>query len=273
MGKKVARKRAGSPKRPPAKKRSSTKPASPGGSAGPGGSASPAGASSPVVESVDVSTLLARLDPQNARRQTQASRAALAESIGSLGLGRSVVMDADGVIRAGNGTLQAALEAGIKRAVIVRSDGSQVVAVKREDLRGERARAYALADNRTAELSEWDGERLKSAAEIVAEAGIDLSGSIGFTADELDAAIAAGMREAGSSLASAGEAAGDRDPAEAGEGGGEKNPHREFDAGDQSAALHDKFELVVWCDSAGEREALVERMRESGRTARVIHQA
>jgi DNA modification methylase len=75
-------------------------------------------------------------------------------------MARSLVMDADGMIRAGNGTLEAARAAGITEAIVVETDGTQLVVVKRPDWSTEKALAYALSDNRTGELSEWDADAL-----------------------------------------------------------------------------------------------------------------
>jgi len=55
------------------------------------------------------------------------------------------------IVIAGNGTLQAAKKLGWSQIVV-----SYVPA----DWSFEQARAYALADNRTAELGEWDNDKL-----------------------------------------------------------------------------------------------------------------
>jgi len=59
------------------------------------------------------------------------------------------VVDGDGVIVAGNGTFAAAKAMGWKTIDVVRTK-----------LRGAEARAYAISDNRTAELAEWDAAEL-----------------------------------------------------------------------------------------------------------------
>lgn len=96
-------------------------------------------------------------DPRNARRHDQRSVDAIAESLTLHGQQKPVVALKDGTVIAGNGTLQAARSLGWGRlAAVVFEDAS-------------RARAYALADNRTAELSAWDPAAL--AADIDAAFG------------------------------------------------------------------------------------------------------
>jgi DNA modification methylase len=88
------------------------------------------------------------------------------------------VVDEDGIILAGNATVQAAQQAGIARVRVVDVDGSELVAVRRTNLSPEQKRRLALLDNRTAELAAWDIEVLASLAEDT-----DLSGL--WEADEL----------------------------------------------------------------------------------------
>lgn len=96
-------------------------------------------------------------DPRNARRHDQRSVDAIAESLTLHGQQKPVVALKDGTVIAGNGTLQAARSLGWGRlAAVVFEDVSM-------------ARAYALADNRTAELSTWDPAAL--AADIDAAFG------------------------------------------------------------------------------------------------------
>jgi DNA modification methylase len=103
-------------------------------------------------------------DPQNANKGTQVGQGLLEDSLRSLGAGRSIVLDRNGVIIAGNKTAQKAFEIGLEDVIIVRTDGHQLVAVQRTDLDLEtdpRAKRLALADNRVAQVDlEWDVEVL-----------------------------------------------------------------------------------------------------------------
>lgn len=77
-----------------------------------------------------------------------------------VGAARSIVIDDQGVVLAGNATLQAAKKAGIEKLQIVDVDGDTVVAVRRSNLTKRQKTRLALADNRAAELAEWDGVQL-----------------------------------------------------------------------------------------------------------------
>jgi hypothetical protein len=84
------------------------------------------------------------------------------------------VVDRNGIVRAGNGTLEAA-----------RRLGWDTVAVVETELNGVEATAYAIADNRTAELAEWDDDVLAATLNSLAiEDG--LLDAAGFDEDELE---------------------------------------------------------------------------------------
>ena len=103
------------------------------------------------VEKVAVNSLLP--DPQNARKHDANHVAILAESLKKFGQRKPIVVDVIGKVVAGNGTLQAAKQLGWTTIDVVRLPGEWT-----EDMK----RAYALADNRIAELSEWDTEVLNA---------------------------------------------------------------------------------------------------------------
>src|SRR4051812_49918078 len=84
------------------------------------------------------------------------------DSLQHVGAARSIVIDEDNVILAGNGVTEAAAEAGITKLRIVDAAGDELVAVRRTGLTDEQKRALAIYDNRTAELAEWDAEQLKA---------------------------------------------------------------------------------------------------------------
>ena len=87
------------------------------------------------------------LDPRNARTHSQKNLDAITNSLVKFGQRKPIVVSGDGVVLAGNGTLEAAK--GLKWDYID-------VAVAPQDWDENTARAYALADNRTAELADWD---------------------------------------------------------------------------------------------------------------------
>lgn len=104
-------------------------------------------------------------DHKNARKRTDRSAELIKESLQRYGAARSIVIDEDNRILAGNGTVEGAKEAGINRIRVIETDGDEVIAVRRTGLTEEQKVGLALADNRTADLSEWDQEMLNRLGE------------------------------------------------------------------------------------------------------------
>ena len=104
-------------------------------------------------------------DHKNARRRTDRSSTLIAESLKRFGAARSIVIDEDNRILAGNGTIEGAKAAGIKNIRIIETDGTEIIAVRRTDLSEDEKVGLALADNRTSDLSEWDGAMLHQLSE------------------------------------------------------------------------------------------------------------
>jgi len=104
-------------------------------------------------------------DHKNARRRTDRSASLIKESIDRYGAARSIVIDEDNRILAGNGTIEAAKAAGIKNVRIIESDGTEVIAVRRTGLTEDEKIGVALSDNRSSDLSEWDQEMLRRLSE------------------------------------------------------------------------------------------------------------
>jgi hypothetical protein len=101
-------------------------------------------------------------DPTNRRHRTPRAARMLEESIERLGAARSIVIDENDEILAGNGVVEAAAEVGITQVQIIEGDGKTLVAVRRRNLSPEDKRALALYDNRTGELAEWNPEQLEA---------------------------------------------------------------------------------------------------------------
>ena len=104
----------------------------------------------------------------------------IVNALHEVGAARSIVIDEDGNILAGNATIEAAVEAGIENLQIVDVDGETVVAVRRKGLTPEQKKRLAYFDNRTAELADWNPDVIL--ADL--EAGVDLDGL--FTDIELE---------------------------------------------------------------------------------------
>lgn len=98
-------------------------------------------------------------DDINANKGTQRGSYLLEQSLHSHGAGRSILVDKAGRIIAGNKTAEAAASVGLDDAVVVKTNGNQVVVVQRTDIDLDSAegRALAIADNRVSEASlDWD---------------------------------------------------------------------------------------------------------------------
>lgn len=119
-----------------------------------------------------------RLDANNARRHTEENKQRLMDSLKNLGAGRSILIDSEDVLIAGNGVYEQAQKLGIPIRVI-ETDGKELVAVKRTDLKtdDEKRIALALADNRLGDLSEFDTKQLD---ELLAEMTPELQRIAGF---------------------------------------------------------------------------------------------
>lgn len=104
-------------------------------------------------------------DRKNARKRTDRSSKLIAESLQRYGAARSIVIDEENRILAGNGTIEGAKAAGIKNVRVIETDGSEIIAVKRTGLTEDEKVGLALADNRTSDLSDWDKDMLQQLSE------------------------------------------------------------------------------------------------------------
>jgi len=121
-----------------------------------------------AVEEVSVESL--SHDPTNARKHSERNIAAIVASLQEFGQRRPLVIHGDTVI-AGNGTLEAARVLGWESVSVTRVP---------EDWSPEQASAYAIADNRTAELAAWDNEALLDSlvglnTELLTATGFDMT--------------------------------------------------------------------------------------------------
>ena len=101
-------------------------------------------------------------DSKNANLGTQRGRGLLEKSLRQYGAGRSVLVDRDGNLIAGNKTVDVAAEIDLPVRV-VQTDGHELVVVQRTDLDldSSEGRGLAIADNRTGETGlEWNTDTL-----------------------------------------------------------------------------------------------------------------
>lgn len=125
------------------------------------------------IETVPIDSL--HFDPANVRKHDAKNIDAIKASIARFGQQKPIVIDADGVVRAGNGTLSAMRALSFKEIKVVRTP-----------LRGSEATAYAIADNRTAELAEWDDDALKQTLAALQIEDEDLALATGFDESEIE---------------------------------------------------------------------------------------
>lgn len=105
-----------------------------------------------------------KFDPMNANSGTQRGRGLLEKSLQQYGAGRSILLDKNNFIIAGNKTVETAGQVGIEDVQIVESDGKRIIAVKRMDLdiNDPKTKELAIADNRVAEVDlAWDAKNLE----------------------------------------------------------------------------------------------------------------
>jgi hypothetical protein len=100
-------------------------------------------------------------DPENARQHNERNIGMLEDALKEVGAARSIVIDETGRILAGNGTVEAAAQAGITRVRVVKADGNEIIAVQRDGLTEDQKRRLALYDNRVAELADWNPDVLR----------------------------------------------------------------------------------------------------------------
>lgn len=91
-------------------------------------------------------------DAENFNKHTEFGQKLLEDSLRKFGAGRSILVDKDGNIIAGNSTTETAAAIGMEDVVVVQTDGKKLVVVQRTDLSldSPEGRELALADNMTA---------------------------------------------------------------------------------------------------------------------------
>ncbi len=184
------------------------------------------------TEILPIETLVG--DAANVRVRDERAAKTLDSSLRRFGPARSIVVDERGIVRAGNGTLEAAQRAGVKEVLVVDPEPGQLVAVRRREWSPTEATAYAIADNRTADLSMFDDAALRDTLAALEAEAFDLD-AIGFTADELAKLTDAVDDEVA--------------PAE---------------------TIAEKWLVVIECDSESRQTSLLERFLAEGLTCRAL---
>lgn len=117
-----------------------------------------------------------KFDSRNYRKHTDKNLNLIKKSLKECGAGRSILIDNQGEIIAGNATYQNAEKLGIP-VKIIETDGKELIAVKRTDLNttDEKRKKLALMDNSTADKVEWDLDNLSADFDLkdLAEFGLE----------------------------------------------------------------------------------------------------
>ena len=135
------------------------------------------------TEVVDIRDIIP--DDHNFNKGTEKGREMIEKSFRELGAGRSILLDKNNRIIAGNKSQQAAIATGITKVRIVDTDGDEIVAVRRRDvdLDSKVGRELAFADNATQQVSlAWDETELQAVQADVE--GFDIA-DFGFDIEDL----------------------------------------------------------------------------------------
>ena len=103
---------------------------------------------------------------ENNPRHNENAVEAVAESIKQFGFKVPIIIDKDNIIVAGHTRKKAAMKLGLKTVPCIVAD----------DLTPEQVKAFRVADNKTAELAEWDFEALEKELEELTEIDMSLFG-------------------------------------------------------------------------------------------------
>ena len=110
-----------------------------------------------------------KFDDHNFNKHTEEGKKLLAKSLQHHKFGRSILVDKDNNIIAGNGIVETAKNLGMDKIKVVETTGEELVVVKRTDvdINTKEGREMALADNATsaADLS-WNEEELALAEQM-----------------------------------------------------------------------------------------------------------
>lgn len=102
-----------------------------------------------------------KLDSKNYRVHPDKNKMIIEKSLKELGAGRSILIDSENEIIAGNGVFEQAEKQNIK-IKIVETDGTELIAVKRTDLKtsDKKRKKLALIDNHSTDTSNFDFEAI-----------------------------------------------------------------------------------------------------------------
>lgn len=138
-----------------------------------------------------------KFDKRNYRRHSEKNQSLIKKSINEVGFGRSIVIDAEDEIICGNGVVsQVDKKTPVK---VIETDGSELIVVKRTDLKTEDAKRKQLAvmDNSTSDSSDFDLDLLQEDfdADLLGDWGIDIKEEIKKASEKPDVEFATELLE------------------------------------------------------------------------------
>lgn len=110
------------------------------------------------MDTKDINSL--KPDENNPRFHPVDNIGMIEDSLEQFGPMRSIVIDEDDNIIAGNGTIEAAKHNGIKKILVIDAPDDAIVAVRKKGLTEDQKKKYKVYDNATTDSSEWDLEVL-----------------------------------------------------------------------------------------------------------------
>jgi len=132
-------------------------------------------------ETATIASLM--LDPANVRTHDSKNLESIKASLARFGQQTPIVVNSKGIVVAGNARLMAAKMLNWSSVEIVRTN-----------LEGAEAIAYAIADNRTAELAGWDEAALAQQLAALQIDDEELANIAGFTDAEIEAMMMVGTK-------------------------------------------------------------------------------
>ena len=109
-----------------------------------------------------------KYDKRNYRKHNEKNKNLIKKSLEECGAGRSILIDNENEIIAGNGVYEQAKNLNMP-VKVVETDGKEIIAIKRTDLKtnDEKRTKLAILDNSTADTSEFDYALLQQDFDLV----------------------------------------------------------------------------------------------------------
>jgi len=181
-------------------------------------------------------------DQHNFNKGNEQGQELMERSLNELGAGRSILIDKNGNIIAGNKTQEAAIKAGIKKVRVIETTGDELVAVKRTDvdINDAKGRKMAYLDNLTQQVNlTWDETQLQTVQADVE--GFDIA-DFGFDIEDLPQVVMPG----------------------------EKSEKTFDDPNDMSDKIEVGYKVEIDCEDENQQEQLFNELKERGLKCRIL---